>query len=238
LLVSEQRGARSFDGCERGRVTVDPNREEPSGDPPDGEDHLTRWSREEQLQAVFIAHAMVVVFVLALIQGLDPKPKTPIFFFVFEGLLLIVCGWPLFKYEALLNTIEKFGITLRRGRQAGRRLTKERVAGGALYVAFLLQLAALVPLLARTGGPVDSPFAQMSVAVAIFTPFLANQRRTVMIVGVVTAVYYVVLVLALDDLGKRWPYLAVNLSILALTIVLTLGFIARREAERANGGGP
>jgi hypothetical protein len=42
---------------------------------------------------------------------------------------------------------------------------------------------------------------------------------------------------ALDDLGKRWPYLAVNLSILALTIGLTLGYIARREAERANGGG-
>lgn len=176
----------------------------------------------------------VLVFVVVLIS-VGAAPKIPILFVVFEVALLAICGWPLFKLEAAVKVAKNLGFDPRRSSRRSGTGFKERLSGAALYAAFVLQLTALVPLLKGTGGPIDSPFSQMTVAVAIFTPFLANEPRTVKIVGFFTGLYYVGLVWTMDDIEKRWSYLAVNLSILALTIVLTLGYIRRREANGVGG---
>jgi hypothetical protein len=64
----------------------------------------------------------------------------------------------------------------------------------ALLLAYVLQFIALVSLLKRSGGPIDSPFAQMALAIAIFTPFIMNKYWSMVLVLGTTMVYYAWLV--------------------------------------------
>jgi len=202
-----------------------------------GGSEQNRWTRAQQLGAVFFAHLVILVFVLLLIEVFKAEPATPALFILFEALILLVCVWPLVKTEAVYGILDGLGWTSDNdSTPGGREAMVEKVAGAALYIAFALQLAALVPLLDATGGPINSPFGPMAVAIAVFTPFLANIPKTVLIVGVITAVYYVFLVGMRDDLETRWAFLAVNLSILGLSVLLTLGSMRRRN--RDSRGGP
>jgi hypothetical protein len=195
--------------------------------------HSDRWTRRQQLTAVFVAHLAVLIFVIAIIL-ISGKPRhMPWLFVIAEALILIVCVWPIVKVEAIRELFAELGIATR-PQPAGsqdREETLNRVAGYALLVAFALQMGALVPLLKNTGGPINSPFAQMTVAVAIFTPFLANNPLTVASVGIIIGAYYVGLVAWMAQLNKAWPNLTVNLGILAVSVLLTFGDIRRRGTE-------
>jgi hypothetical protein len=116
----------------------------------------------------------------------------------------------------------------------------ERVAGFVLIGAFLVQFAALAFLLWETGGPIESPFAEMTLAIAVFTPFLANNMKTVGSVLVASVTYYAVFILlytnnhpkpsGLDQYEKTyalqhqsaWAYFWVNVMILIGAILFTV----------------
>lgn len=193
-----------------------------------------RWTRPEQLVAVFVAHLAVVTFVLVLILIFEAVPHMPWLFVAAEVGILLVCVWPLVRYEQIQKVFVGLGLAKESAQNTSpkeRAVTLNRLAGYALLLAFTLQMAALIPLLKQTGGPIRSPFAQMTVALAIFTPFLANRPLTVASVGAIIAVYYVGLVTWMNNIRTEWPYLAVNLSILAVSVLLTFGDIRRRNRE-------
>ena len=110
------------------------------------------------------------------------------------------------------------------------------IARSGLIGAFFVQFAALVFLLWETGGPIDSPFAELTLAIAVFTPFLANDPKTVLFVVLVTIVYYAVLTLVFSETHdgssvstSPWAYFAVNVTILLGAIIFTMiESVARR----------
>jgi hypothetical protein len=195
-------------------------------------ERAVRWTRSQQLVAVTLSHVAILAFVLILIEVLNAEPATPGLFVSGELAVIIVCGWPMVNTKPVREMLMNLGFLSRGSEATNARLAMiEQVAGGALFIAFVLQLGALIPLLRDTGGPIHSPFAPMAVAIAAFTPFLANYSKTVGIVTLLTVVYYVAIVGIFDDLDTQWAYLAVNVSILALSSALTLGDIRRRGGE-------
>lgn len=105
----------------------------------------------------------------------------------------------------------------------------EEIAGAVLIAAFVVQFAALVFLLWATGGPIDSPFAELTLAIAVFTPFLANDPKTVGSVVAASIVYYAGLIAVFSQThdGTRvdtsvWAYFAVNVMILLGAITFTM----------------
>lgn len=187
-----------------------------------------RWARTDQLSAVAFAHLAILGFVLILIEGLGAEPHTPGLFIAGEIAIILVCGWPWINTERGRELLVK--LRLRPGgRRNDREATVERIAGFLLFVAFGLQLASLIPLLDRTGGPIFSPFAPMAIAIAAFTPFLTNYIKTVVIVVLLTAGYYILLVGVLDNLETRWSHLAVTLSILLLSSGLQVADLTGRN---------
>jgi hypothetical protein len=192
------------------------------------------------LIAVTAAHLAVLAFVTAVIYAFDIEPHgVPARFWVLEALIVVSCCFPLINGRELRRVARKLWMPGGKPRSEEadvlrRQRRNESIAGVVLIIAFVLQLLALVPLLDETGGPIDSPFAQMSVAVAVFTPYLANNPITVGAVGVVIAGYYIALVTLMDTAGGSGPYLTVNLSILAIAVVLAMGAILRERELRGD----
>ena len=124
----------------------------------------------------------------------------------------------------------------------------EALGSYALIGAFIVQFAVLIPLLTATGGPIDSPFAEMTLAIAVFTPFVANNPITMVSVFAASIVYYALLILIYGSShpGKStrvghttyyayvhapvWAYFWVNIMILTGAVGLTLiELLARRR---------
>lgn len=200
-----------------------------------------RWARDVQLAAVAIAHIIILAFVSALIGLFHADDRIPLLFVVLEALLIVGCGWPLVAGEKLQAIAVNTGLgrtddsaktpEQRAAEALRRREAMDLFAGRILIAAFVIQLAALVPLLKETGGPIESPFAPMAIAITVFAPFLANKASTVAFVAAVAATYYVVLVVWLDDINDVWAALAVNLAILGLAAALAWGDLRRRAAH-------
>ncbi len=189
---------------------------------------------------VVIAHFLILIgvsLIMLLIfgHGLEELPPTP--FIVCEMAIIAMCfvaasitpGPWLSAVEKVLGNIaiierffDRHGVALGRRSQAT-----------VLLLAYFLQFTSLIPLLTSTGGPIDSPFAQMALAIAIFTPFIVNKPWTIVLVLAMTMVYYIAFVAAygLDDEHIRptpGSFVAVNLLILLLASILTFRYRGRR----------
>ena len=195
-----------------------------------------------------VFHVGIGFTALVIMVAFDAANHAPWGFYVCEGVIVFGCAAVTGRFPAL----QDFGRTVlgppgerpkRRRRKARRRAGKEsevklaeRIAGIALIGAFFVQFAALVFLLWETGGPIDSPFAELTLAIAVFTPFLANDPKTVLFVVLVTIVYYAVLTLVFSETHdgssvstSPWAYFAVNVTILLGAIIFTMiESVARR----------
>jgi len=200
--------------------------------PPLVESQPDRWTPTEQLAVVALTHLAIAAFVTVVVVcgGGQTSPGSLWIFYVMEASIVVGCGWPWINPETWA-AVSKLGKPKRKPPR-DRKALVAKIAVWTLRAAFALQLIALVPLFHQTGGPVESPFAPMAVAIAIFTPFLTNYIRTIGVVALVTGLYYLCLVGFMDDLHKSWAHLAVSLSILTLASRLTAFDLSRREPEQ------
>lgn len=117
-------------------------------------------------------------------------------------------------------------------REAEKKESVENFAGGVLILASVLQFAALASLLWGTGGPIESPFAEMTLIIAVFTPFIANNPKTIGGVVAASIAYYAIFIWlytnaypppeGLRELERAletpspsvWAYFSVNIMIL------------------------
>jgi uncharacterized protein YndB with AHSA1/START domain len=198
-----------------------------------------QFAREEQLTMVWMGHALIaggVWLILELLFGDEPKGHSLRYFWILEAAIIV----PSF---VIANTSSKWIVNaLKKGVMSLDPLEKwmdrhgdavrVRLQAGTLLVVYALQLGSMVALLIATGGPIDSPFAPMALAIAVFTPFIVNKWWTVGLIIISTMVFYSVFVaIAGFDEDKTHPkpfaYAAVNLFILLLASLMTL---KRRDA--------
>jgi hypothetical protein len=231
-------------------------------------DLLARASRErqltrrEQLGVVFVSHIGIFAGAFLICWGFD-LGRLPGLFILGEIIILVSCGFLLSMPELRgyahppapsepsshsdLATDPSGSVSDREdtlGSHGKALVTKEEKAAAAILIgASIVQFGALAVLLWRTGGPIESPFAEMTLAIAVFTPFLANKSETVAGVVVASVAYYALLILFYinshpgpdtavelkESLAGRpsvWAYFWVNVMILigatAFTIVESL----------------
>jgi hypothetical protein len=190
------------------------------------------FDRKEQLSVVKAFHFVILAFVLGIFSvssifsasGMAPWPPTG--FIVCETLIIFGCAAVGYEDGPLRRAVMRFAGKKERtpGQQ---RVTLENVQGKVLLAASALQFVALWPLIIETGGPIESPFTQMAIVFAIFTPFIANRWMTSIAVLLITILYYAALVFAgqwseLDAAPPRGVYFAVNVMILVFAVALTV----------------
>jgi hypothetical protein len=201
-----------------------------------------------------VAHVGILLGALALSLVFDIGSSLPTEFVVGELSIIAICGFltvrvPELRAYALKAAAPGTRPVDGRGTDEGVSATNaEKVAGVALIGAFIVQFAALASLLWATGGPIESPFAEMTLAIAVFTPFLANRGETVGSVVAASIVYYALLTLVYSGSHPRpetriafekayamthpsvWAYFWVNVMILVGAITFTMYESLARQA--------
>jgi len=198
-------------------------------------------TRQQQLAMVVFGHGIILVGVILIMRfafGPELADWPPATFIVFEIAIIVMCWIGAFTdpkplWDALERVLAITWLKERVERRSGSVARGFQAA--ALLSAYGFQFAALIPLLSATGGPIDSPFAQMALAIAIFTPVIINKVWTVLAVILTTMIYYgaFVEVYGFSDANAPRPaggsFVAVNLLILVLASILTFRYQAKRE---------
>lgn len=220
------------------------------------------FTREEQLTIVIVAHVSFLVGVTVIMLRAFGSPASgwpPAGFVICEAILIAGCFFAAFvDAKPLAGWFKKtFGSSEDPDRPARHRPSgaRRRFQATVLLLAYVLQFVALVPLLEATGGPIDSPFAPMALAIAIFTPFIANKSWTVCFVVLTAVVFYAVFVdrygfepvtlitgpggvEVSDTRPDPISFAAVNVLILILATTLTLGYQNRLDGRAARANAP
>jgi hypothetical protein len=197
-----------------------------------------RFTPEEQAVAVWLSHIVILSAVVLITKvGLERWPPNG---FVWSEIVILVMFLTLVpSWESLTSFVGRYLSKQRREsiadwperyRQKGRPV--------AFAVTFVLQFVAITPLLTETGGPIDSPFAQLAVAFAVFTPLLANRYPTIAIALVGSLAYYGAMIWTHgfdETLEQPAPgvFFAVTSLIVILTVSLTV--LDRVDNERRLG---
>lgn len=193
-----------------------------------------RFTPKEQGIAVWLSHAMVlVVVILVMVIGMDEPP--PLLFVAAEGGILVII---LSVASSFVEDVAEFIARYWESRKqflmgAARRWTKSWGPPVAFAGAFLLQYVAVTPLVLETGGATASPFAQLAVAFAVFTPLLANERRTVWISLGLFLGYYAFMIVGFGrsgDVPEEGVFFAVTALIVVVTVILTM--LDRSDGDR------
>lgn len=179
-----------------------------------------RFSAREQIVAILWAHALILIVVTA-IMVLGENEFPPWELFAGEGLILALCISILVDFSPIAD------FRLFRGLQAPiRRLLegwREKTPPMVFGAIFLLQFAALTPLLQQTGGPLVSPFGQLALAFAVFPPILANKLRTMLIAVFSSVLYIAIMVMTCSDMECTTPDKEVFIAVTALVLGTTVG---------------
>jgi len=198
-------------------------------------------TRGEQLSVVLFFHLGISLVALAIILIFNAAAYTPWGFFICEGMIIVACVILTVRVPAFQDFIRaalgppgaRKGNGERKSNGTAREASgvkkAEEIAAAVLIAAFVVQFAALTFLLWATGGPINSPFAELTLAIAVFTPFLANDPTTVMSVVAASIVYYAGLIFAFSQTHDGsssnpsvWAYFAVNVMILLGAIAFTM----------------
>jgi hypothetical protein len=205
-----------------------------------------RYEKNDQLFIVALSHAVLVIGVVVIMtltfRGEADEP-VPVTFWLTEIAIIAICLLSLIEWRVAGRVINRYVprdvvISVLGGFRAEG--IGDAVRGVILLAVSFAQFFALGALLHRTGGPIDSPFAQLGLAIAIFTPFIANNWLTMVVVVSSTMVFYVVLVWVDGFADPHDPrpapgaYIAVNLLILLAATVLTLGELLRFDRLAAS----
>jgi hypothetical protein len=199
-----------------------------------------RLSRGEQIGVVMVSHIGIFVVVF-LIQAAFMDSDLPTGFIVGEVVIIGLCLLLSARFPELQAWFQKAlrpkprRSSSNSGNDAARKKEEsEQLAAIALILAFVAQFAALGFLLWGTGGPIESPYAELTLAIAVFTPFIANEPYTVVSVVGASIAYYALLILCYSethDLPKLvvgldrpsdWSYFFVNVTILIGAITFTI----------------
>lgn len=224
-----------------------------------------QFTRREQLSIVMASHigilggALLIEWIFQLSSGI------PIGFIIGEG-LIIAAAMPFAVKLPWLADLWRLAagppaLTHDSGdeaaqRDAAKKESVENLAGGVLIGASIVQFAALAMLLWGTGGPIESPFAEMTLMIAVFTPFIANQPKTIGSVVAASVIYYAIFILiytnshpkpdtipefkeALATPGPSvWAYFSVNVMILLGAIAFTIFESLVRSGEMSAATAP
>lgn len=220
-----------------------------------------RLTRREQLSVVRVGHFGVLGAALLVVWRFETGSGVPIVFIVGEAAIIIICGLLTTENPSLrrfwaraLGWDSKDGEAEAADDGGEESTPEEKIAGVVLFLAFIVQFAALGSLLWETGGPLKSPFAGMTLAIAIFTPFIANEAKTVLSVVALSILYYAGLIYfyadshpapsspqqlqaAIEAAPPDWAYFVVNVLVLLGAIIFTIyeslvrGWEATRLAE-------
>jgi hypothetical protein len=228
---------------------------------------LAAWDRErtrrEQLSVVAVGHLGIFVVGLLVVSVFQLSSGIPVVFLVGELFILVIST----PFVVSLPGLQDYfrlpeGLPGERpdsdDESATRKTAKkEEWAGRVLIWASIVQFAALAALLWETGGPLESPFAEMTLMIAVFTPFIANKPKTIGFVVVAVIVYYAILIwlyskahpnpvtveefeaiLPVDD-PSVWAYFLVNVLILLGATALTIfeSFVHSLERRGGSDGG-
>ncbi len=214
-------------------------------------------TRGEQLSVVMVFHLGILLVALAIILIFKAAAYIPWWFFICEGVIIIGCVILTVRVPAFQEFIRAaLGPPGARKEDEKRKSDEtaqeasgvkkaEEIAGAVLITAFIVQFAALTFLLWATGGPIQSPFAEMTLAIAVFTPFLANDPKTVVFVVVASIVYYAGLIFVFSQTHNGsssnpsvWAYFAVNVMILLGAIAFTMYESLARSWQNGLGDDP
>jgi uncharacterized protein YndB with AHSA1/START domain len=192
-----------------------------------------QFDREVQLTMVWMGHALIVFgvgLILAFLFGNESVGSAIHFFWAIEVAIIVLSfvtantsSKPIVNaLKDLFTGVDKFEKWMERHGDTARR----RIQEATLLSVYTLQLASMTALLVATGGPIDSPFAPMALAIAVFSPFIVNKWWTVGLIIISTMVFYSVFV-GIAGFDKeptrpeRGAYIAVNLFILLLASLMT-----------------
>jgi hypothetical protein len=183
------------------------------------------FTRQEQFAVVFLGHLVLASGVTA-VYGCTYGAWPPGWFIGGEIFIILTAASLAFGNSSVLNTLTKRYVPPRERPEDTPTPFIDRLAQILLLVAFSVQLLDVMPLLEKTGGAIDSPFAQLTVVFAIFTPYVANNGLTMLASLGVTIVFYVACVLQFDNPTELHApaasYLIVNGAILLFTTFVTL----------------
>jgi hypothetical protein len=209
-----------------------------------------RYQKKEQLFIVAISHAVLCVGVITIMASTfrgAARESAPRGFWITELGIVAACLLALVEWNVAGNVLDRYVprdlLIKLLGRFRAARLG-DAVRGLLILMVSFAQFFALGSLLHATGGAIDSPFAQLALAIAIFTPFIANNWGTILFVVGVTMIFYVTLVVTDGFVAQDAPrpstgaYIAINLLILVVATGLTLGELARGERMAASSPPP
>jgi uncharacterized protein YndB with AHSA1/START domain len=193
-----------------------------------------QFSREEQLSMVWLGHALItagVALILLLGFGTQSTGSSMNYFWILEA-AIVFFGFVVANTnsKSIVGGIKKAVMAVDRLEAWMERhgdTTKARVQAAVLLLVYAMQFASMVALLMATGGPIDSPFAPMALAIAIFSPFIVNKWWTVGLIIFTTMIFYILFVAIAGFSGEKTrpdpgSYAAVNLFILVLASIMTL----------------
>jgi hypothetical protein len=166
-----------------------------------------RFTRREQLSLVGASHVGILFGTWVIVSTVEVSPGLPRGF-VFGELAILAMTAPfalrirlpvledLFRFAS--GSLPPEAADLDHEARRVESAKKERVenfAGFILILASIVQFAALALLLWGTGGPIESPFAEMALIIAVFTPYIANNPATIGVVVLASIGYYAFLIL-------------------------------------------
>lgn len=191
------------------------------------------FSRTLQFAVICIGHIVLTLGVTA-VYWCTYGDWPPGWFLAGEAFIILTAAGFAFGDFSALGELTK--IYVPPWNRKSRPTRVDRVAQILLLLLFVVQLVDVVPLLAETGGAIDSPFAQLTVVFAIFTPYVANNGITMLVSLAITIVFYVACVLYIaqsaDLHAPAASYLVVNGGILLFTTLVTLFDSLRRLVEK------
>lgn len=154
------------------------------------------FTRLEQLSLVGASHAGILLGTFAIVEAFDIGSGLPLGFLLGEIAVLLLAA-PFVTDFPFLGKLFRLaaGPPSEKAGEASNEEWRERAAGYALILASIAQFVALAFLLWGTGGPIESPFAEMTLIIAVFTPYIANNPRTIGFVVLVSVTFYAVLIL-------------------------------------------
>jgi uncharacterized protein YndB with AHSA1/START domain len=194
----------------------------------DREVHITR---QDQLTMAWMGHLLILVGVaFTLWVSFDNLTirTSLVIFGVTEGLIVVFGILSTISTRQILGAIGNNVVNIDGPEEwmYENPDLKDRVQTDIVIAIFVIQFGSMAALLVATGGPIESPFAPMALAIGIFTPFIVNKWWTVFLTIGTTMGFYVLIILIVGDGGEKCDpqpgsYALVNLFILGLASVMT-----------------
>jgi hypothetical protein len=171
--------------------------------------------------------------------GIGKPPPT--LFLSAESAILIIFAALVFSYDSFAELTGRL-MFASDGRRIARALAvwQRRGFPVAVSMAFVLQYVALTALLLKTGGPIESPFAQMILVFAVASVLLARALRTVIACVGLSLAYYSALVALYGygpSEGRSDPGIYVAVTTLVLALAVGLVVLERLEVSRSTEPG-